>query len=214
MRARLVRRERARRKRAAARPQAHHPPQRRPRGDAHRARLAAARASRPLRLVHASGRVGLDGGPTSPFLSASSTPWSAPSARRRHSSSTPIWRTRPASLRERDVVPRGRLARADGAGRRRRHADRRELRRVQPLARLPGRRSGGAPPSSSSSDGYDTGEPERLGLEMRRLAPALPAHHLAEGADRLAGLHSRRRAACRRRCPMSICSRRPTTSRA
>ena len=38
------------------------------------------------------------------------------------------------------------------------------------------------------SDGYDTGEPERLGAEMRAAAPALPAHRLAQPADRLARL--------------------------
>ena len=36
------------------------------------------------------------------------------------------------------------------------------------------------------SDGYDTGEPEALGAEMRRLRPPLPAHRLAQPADRLA----------------------------
>ena len=38
------------------------------------------------------------------------------------------------------------------------------------------------------SDGYDTGEPERLGEEMRRLRAALPPHRLAQSADRLARL--------------------------
>ena len=36
------------------------------------------------------------------------------------------------------------------------------------------------------SDGYDTGEPERLGEEMRRLRASLPQNHLAQSADRLA----------------------------
>ena len=54
------------------------------------------------------------------------------------------------------------------------------------------------------SDGYDTGEPERLANEMRRLA-ALPAHRLAQSADRLAGLRARSRAlACRRRSPLIV----------
>ena len=40
------------------------------------------------------------------------------------------------------------------------------------------------------SDGYDTGEPEQLGEEMRRLSTALPEDHLAQSADRLARLFS------------------------
>ena len=64
------------------------------------------------------------------------------------------------------------------------------------------------------SDGYDTGEPEELGAEMRRLAPALPKDRLAQSADRLARLRAGRRAACRRRCPRSISSRRRTISKA
>ena len=38
------------------------------------------------------------------------------------------------------------------------------------------------------SDGYDTGEPERLAAEMKRLQAALQAHRLAQSADRLARL--------------------------
>ena len=38
------------------------------------------------------------------------------------------------------------------------------------------------------SDGYDTGEPERLGRRDAPAAPALPPHHLAQSADRLARL--------------------------
>ena len=38
------------------------------------------------------------------------------------------------------------------------------------------------------SDGYDTGEPERLGRRDAAPAPPLPPHHLAQSADRLARL--------------------------
>ena len=63
------------------------------------------------------------------------------------------------------------------------------------------------------SDGYDTGEPERLGDEMRGCAGAAEG---SSGSIRCSAGATirRRRAACRRRCPTSISSRRRITSRA
>ena len=91
-----------------------------------------------------------------------------------------------ASLRDRDVSARRRPAVADGARHRRRHEDRREPRHLQPWHASASINSRTA--VIIVSDGYDTGEPERLGAEMRRLAPALPPHRLAQPADRLEGL--------------------------
>ena len=72
------------------------------------------------------------------------------------------------SLRDRNVAARRRPAVADGARDRRRHPDRREPRHLQPLARARAS-SIRAPRVIIVSDGYDTGEPERLADEMRRL---------------------------------------------
>ncbi len=64
------------------------------------------------------------------------------------------------------------------------------------------------------SDGYDTGEPERLGAEMRRLRRRCRRIVWLNPLIGWKRLTARRRAACRPRCPMSICSRRRTISRA
>ena len=64
------------------------------------------------------------------------------------------------------------------------------------------------------SDGYDTGPPELLGGGDARSQAPLQAHRLAQSADRPPTASSRARAACRRPCPTSICSRRRTISRA
>ena len=64
------------------------------------------------------------------------------------------------------------------------------------------------------SDGYDTGEPEELAAEMRRLRLRADKHRLAQSADRLARLRAVGARACRRRFPRSTSSRRRTISKA
>ena len=64
------------------------------------------------------------------------------------------------------------------------------------------------------SDGYDTGEPAAARSGDAGASPPLPAHRLAQSADRLGRLRAERARACRRRCRLSISSRRRITSTA
>ena len=59
------------------------------------------------------------------------------------------------------------------------------------------------------SDGYDTGEPEHLGRGNAPPAPALPPHHLAQPADRLARLRAGSARHAGGAAASSICSPRP-----
>ena len=90
------------------------------------------------------------------------------------------------SLRDRDVTRAGRPAVADGAGDRRRHAHRREPRHLQSLARAARHQF-----AHRRDDRLRRLRHRRARAARRRdaaAAPALPPHHLAQSADRLARL--------------------------
>ena len=98
------------------------------------------------------------------------------------------------------------------AGRRRRHEDRRVPRRLQPLARAP--RHSFAHLRDDPLGRLRHRRRRSLGRGDARTQAPLQAHRLAQSADRPPTATSRARAACRRRCPISICSRRRTISTA
>ena len=115
-----------------------------------------------------------------------------------------------SALSERHPAARARPALADGAGRRRRHEDRRLPRRVQPRPRQ------ARPPFARLRDDLFRRLRHRRAGKARgrdaRASPPLPAHRLAQSADRARGLRPGRARHAGRAALRRSVSRRRTTS--
>ena len=123
--------------RPAARSSLDDPPQRRPRRRADRSEVSPAQSRSRCAsssLLDASGSMEPYTAFFTRFLHAVSLSFRESEAFLFHTRLAHV----SSALRERDPVARARPLRANGAGRRRRHADRRVSRRVQSLARAPG----------------------------------------------------------------------------